>query len=92
MVSHCQHTLAHSNLSKLCDTVQVFLQRKDSIGCIFRLHPHIIKVEAVGVAINYHDQIKFESLAIQGQYLHCSKKPLPPTVNSDWYAGRAFFY
>ena len=51
----------------------MFLQRKDSVGCIFRLHPRI-KVQTVGEEVNYDDQIKFESVATEGQYLHCSQK------------------
>ena len=33
-------------------------------------------VETVGVDINYDDMIKFESFAIQGQFLHSSDKHL----------------
>ena len=65
---------------------QVFLQSEDSIGCIFHLHPHI-KVQTVGEEVNYDDQIKFESLATEGQYLHCSKKTFgDANINafSDW--------
>ncbi len=51
----------------------MYLQRKDSVGCIFRLHPRI-KVQTVGEEVNYDDQIKFESVATEGQFLHCSKK------------------
>ena len=65
----------------------MFLQRKDSLGCIFRLNPHIIGVEAVGVAINYNDEVKFESLAIQGQFLHSNSKSFEKyhvAANGDW--------
>ena len=56
-----------------CLFFKVYLQRKDSVGCIFRLHPRI-KVQSVGEEVNYDDQIKFESVATEGQYLHCSKR------------------
>ncbi len=64
----------------------MFLQRKDSLGCIFRLHPHI-KVETVGEEVNYDDQIKFESVATEGQFLHCGRKTfgeLKVNANSKW--------
>ena len=64
----------------------MFLQRKDSLGCIFRLHP-LIKVQTVGDEVNYEDQIKFESLSTEGYYLHCSKKTFGDVkinINSEW--------
>ena len=66
---------------------QVYLQKKDSVGCIFRLHPHI-KVQTIGEEVNYDDQIKFESVATEGQYLHCSRKTFGDVnipVLSEWY-------
>ena len=65
----------------------MFLQRKDSIGCIFRLHPRI-KVQTVGEEVNYDDQIKFESVATEGQFLHCSRKTFGDInikIFSEWY-------
>ncbi len=64
----------------------MFLERKDSLGCIFRLHP-VIKVQTVGEEVNYDDQIKFESSFTQGYYLHSSKKTFGEVkinVNSEW--------
>ena len=66
--------------------LQVSLQLKDSIGCIFRLHPHI-KVQTVGEEVNFADQIKFESVASECQYLHCSAKTFGDmniNVYSEW--------
>ena len=51
---------------------QVFLQTEDSMGCIFRIRPSL-KV-TTGDKVNYADQVKFESMATLGQYLHCSKR------------------
>ena len=56
------------------------------MGCIFYLHPHI-KVQTVGEEVNYDDQIKFESVATAGQFLHCSKRTFGDVninVNSHW--------
>ena len=56
------------------------------MGCIFRLHPHI-KVQTVGEEVNYDDQIKFESVATEGQFLHCSKRTFGEVnvnINSNW--------
>ena len=53
--------------------IQLFLKKEDSVECIFRLHPHI-KDKSVGKDVDYDDHVKFESVAIEGQFLHCSKE------------------
>ena len=45
--------------------IQLFLKKEDNVECIFCLHPHI-KDKSV---VDYDDHIKFESVAIEGQFL-----------------------
>ena len=54
---------------------------------MFRLHPHV-KVQTVGEEVDYDDQVKFESLATEGQYLHCSERTFGEVnINAlrEWY-------
>ena len=55
------------------------------MGCIFRIRPSL-KVKT-GDKVNYADQVKFESMATLGQYLHCSKRTfgnMKISTFSDW--------
>ena len=45
-------------------------------------------MNTVGEEVNYDDQVKFESVAAEGQSLHCSKKTfgdVKVNINSEWY-------
>ena len=50
---------------------QVELSSRNSEGCIFKILPRY-KVRSVGNEVRYHDQVKFESIKTEGQFLHCS--------------------
>lgn len=53
--------------------LQANLQEQDGKGCIFKILPRY-KIQSVGHEVHYSDQVKFESTASEGQFLHCSKK------------------
>ena len=50
---------------------QVELTSHNALGCIFKILPRY-KVRSVGDEVRYNDQIKFESVKTEGQFLHCS--------------------
>ena len=50
---------------------QIELTPNNALGCIFKILPRY-KVRSVGDEVRYNDQIKFESLKTEGQFLHCS--------------------
>ncbi len=55
------------------------------MGCIFCIQPRV-KVKT-GKEVNYADQIKIESMATLGQYLHCSKRTFGQVnvnIFSEW--------
>ena len=65
---------------------QVYLEEKDGSGCIFRVLPRY-KVQSVGEEVHYNDQVKFESVATEGQFLHCSQKTfgqVKMNINKNW--------
>jgi hypothetical protein len=53
--------------------IQVNLQEEVGRGCIFKILPRY-KIQSVGQEVQYSDQVKFESVATEGQFLHCSRK------------------
>ena len=64
--------------------MQVYLEENDGIGCIFRILPRY-KVQSVGEEVHYNDQVKLESIATEGQFLHCSEKMFEVGINKNWY-------
>lgn len=64
----------------------MYLDECDGTGCIFRILPRY-KVQSVGEEVHYNDQVKLESMAIEGQFLHCSEKTfgeVQVNINRDW--------
>ena len=62
------------------------LQEQDGKGCIFKILPRY-KVQSVGEEVHYSDQVMFESVAAEGQYLHCSRAKFGDVkikVNKQW--------
>ncbi len=51
--------------------VQIELTGHNAHGCIFKILPRY-KVRSVGDEVRYNDQVKFESVKTEGQFLHCS--------------------
>ena len=49
------------------------LTDENNEGCIFKILPRY-KVRSVGDEVRYNDQVKFESVKTEGQFLHCSTK------------------
>ena len=71
-----------------CPHVQVYLVEEDGRGCIFKILPRY-KVQSVGEEVHYSDQVKLESVATEGQFLHCSQKTFGEVqinINKDWLA------
>ena len=66
--------------------VQVYLEQEDGRGCIFKILPRY-KVQSVGEEVRYSDQVKLESVATEGQFLHCGEKTFGEVhinINKDW--------
>ena len=66
--------------------MQVYLKEEDGRGCIFKILPRY-KVQSVGEEVHFSDQVKLESVATEGQFLHCSKKTFREVhinINKDW--------
>ena len=55
-------------------SLQVELTSNNSEGCIFKILPRY-KVRSVGDEVRFNDQVKFESVKTEGQFLHCSSRP-----------------
>ena len=53
---------------------QVELTSTNSESCIFKILPRY-KVRSVGDDVRFNDQVKFESVKTEGQFLHCSAHP-----------------
>ena len=59
---------------------------EDGRGCIFKILPRY-KVQSVGEEVHYNDQVKLESVAMEGQFLHCSRRTFGEVeinINKDW--------
>ena len=59
---------------------------EDGRGCIFKILPRY-KVQSVGEEVHYNDQVKLESVAMEGQFLHCSRKTFGEaqiSINKNW--------
>ena len=68
--------------------MQVYLEQEDGRGCIFKILPRY-KVQSVGEEVHFSDQVKLESIATEGQFLHCSRKTFGEVhinINKDWLA------
>ena len=66
--------------------MQVYLEQEDGRGCIFKILPRY-KVQSVGEEVRYSDQVKLESVATEGQFLHCGEKTFGEVhinINKDW--------
>lgn len=50
------------------------LTSSNSESCIFKILPRY-KVRSVGDDVRFNDQVKFESVKTEGQFLHCSAQP-----------------
>ena len=71
---------------RVYNAYQVYLEEKDGSGCIFRVLPRY-KVQSVGEEVHYNDQVKLESVATEGQFLHCSQKTFGQVkinINKNW--------
>ena len=80
--------LEHCDIELFALHDQVYLEKKDGCGCIFKILPRY-KVQSVGEEVHYSDQVKFESVATEGQYLHCSCKTFGQVeknvnINKNW--------
>ena len=67
--------------------MQANLQEEEGRCCIFKILPRY-KIHSVGHEVHYSDQVKFESVATEGQFLHCSKKTFGDVkikANKKWY-------
>ena len=76
------------DLCSYCFSMQVYLEQEDGRGCIFKILPRY-KVQSVGEEVHFSDQVKLESAATEGQFLHCSKKTFGDVhinINKDWLA------
>ena len=78
--------LSYFNLATVYTCMQVYLEQEDGRGCIFKILPRY-KVQSVGEEVHFNDQVKLESVATEGQFLHCSKKTFGEVhinINKDW--------
>ena len=74
------------DLRSHCFSMQVYLDQEDGRGCIFKILPRY-KIQSVGEAVHFSDQVKLESVATEGQFLHCSRKTFGEVhinINKDW--------